>query len=355
MQLIKSIEIRYFRSLYDVKLEKISDLSIIFGRNDVGKSNAIRALNLFFNYQTNPELLFDFKRDFSKVRFDEGAKKSGAKKFLYIKIVFNVPKNNQASLGEELWVKRQWTTESEATKSTQTSSVDTKPIRFLNTFLNAIDFTYIPAIKDRKIFENLLGRLYKALSTEKDFVASLSNFTKELDNKTKSLSKGLKDNISVHSSIAPPDNLQNLFKSLDFHTGPTNEQFSLTLQRGDGVQVRHIPEILKFIADTDGTNYWHIWGFEEPENSLEYASAIAEAKLFQTYSRSKNKQIFITSHSPAFFGLQDEHTQKFLISTSETFGQSIIEPFNKSLHESSFKMGEMEYLQVATEALEAKK
>ena len=80
MQLIKSVEIRYFRSLYKVKLDKISDLNIIFGRNDSGKSNAIRALNLFFNNETNPDTLFNFTRDFSKVRLDEGATKSGAKK-----------------------------------------------------------------------------------------------------------------------------------------------------------------------------------------------------------------------------------------------------------------------------------
>lgn len=355
MQLIKSVEIRYFRSLYKVKLDKISDLNIIFGRNDSGKSNAIRALNLFFNNETNPDTLFNFTRDFSKVRLDEGATKSGAKKFLYIKIIFKTPSEYKKSLGNEFYVKRQWTIGGEASKPFQSQSEHIKEVRFLNMFLNAIHFEYIPAIKDRQLFKRLLGKLYEVLASERRFVASLANFTREVENRTMSLKDGLKENINVVSSIAPPDDLKKLFQSLDFHTGPTNEKFSLTLQRGDGIQVRHIPEILKFIADETNSKKWHIWGFEEPENSLEYASAITEATLFQNYSLSKNKQIFITSHSPAFFRLPNQNIQKFYVSKQdEVFGLSNINTFIKGSDNASELMGDMPLLEAASEAISLK-
>ena len=44
MKLIKEIEVAYFRSFYKFKLRNLCDLNVIFGKNDSGKSNAIRAL-----------------------------------------------------------------------------------------------------------------------------------------------------------------------------------------------------------------------------------------------------------------------------------------------------------------------
>ena len=52
MHLIDSIEIHYFRSIYKITLKKINSLNILSGINDVGKSNVLKALNLFFNNET---------------------------------------------------------------------------------------------------------------------------------------------------------------------------------------------------------------------------------------------------------------------------------------------------------------
>lgn len=65
MQLIHSIEVAYFRSIYKFQLNDLSDVNVLFGRNDSGKSNVLRALNLFFDGKTNPDQAFDFVRDFS--------------------------------------------------------------------------------------------------------------------------------------------------------------------------------------------------------------------------------------------------------------------------------------------------
>ena len=40
-------------------------MNIFVGMNDVGKSNVLKALNLFFNGQTDYNVDFDFKKDFS--------------------------------------------------------------------------------------------------------------------------------------------------------------------------------------------------------------------------------------------------------------------------------------------------
>lgn len=71
--------------------------------------------------------------------------------------------------------------------------------------------------------------------------------------------------------------------------------------RGDGIRSRFLPSLLYYISTH--SNYEYIWGFEEPENSMEqiFATELARA-ISEIYCR--NAQVFITTHSPAFFGIQ---------------------------------------------------
>ncbi|MBO9663417.1 AAA family ATPase [Dokdonella sp.] len=313
MNLIESIEIAYFRSIYKERLDDLKGLTVFFGRNDSGKSNFLRALNLFFEEHTNPGLSFNFDRDFNHARLEEANKSDGARKFVYIKVYFRSPSNWRNSLGDTFWVKKQWSITKQISPGFETS-VPTAKQQYLTRFLNNVKFHYIPAIKDRTIFERLLGKLYAVLSSQREFNESLNSFSEELRGKTEELSEGLLGELGVASTIAPPSDLTELFKSLDFETvGKHGDSYSLTLQRGDGVQVRHIPEILSFLSDRGNEDY-HIWGFEEPENSLELASAIDEAARFQKLSGSSNKQIFLTSHSPAFFRAIGDGIRRYFVS-----------------------------------------
>lgn len=160
MRLIKSIEIGYFRSIYKEKLDKLTDLTILFGRNDSGKSNFLRSLNLFFNSATNPDQVFDFLKDFNDARLDEAAKGSDKRKFVYITLTFIPPMNWQPSLGESFWVKKRWSVSRGETFILETSLPNQKQ-QFVTKFLNNIQFHYIPAVKDRSIFENLLHKSTK--------------------------------------------------------------------------------------------------------------------------------------------------------------------------------------------------
>jgi AAA15 family ATPase/GTPase len=71
MNIIEQIEIKNFRSFGNRKKEsykvvKCQSLNIISGANDSGKSNVLRALNLFFNKKTDLNNFFDFNKDFFK-------------------------------------------------------------------------------------------------------------------------------------------------------------------------------------------------------------------------------------------------------------------------------------------------
>lgn len=84
MDIIERIEIKHFRSFdggkgqIKVGIDKLRDINIFSGANDSGKSNVLRALNLFFNNEISPGVKFNKVRDFSKIvaaRFDEDIEK----------------------------------------------------------------------------------------------------------------------------------------------------------------------------------------------------------------------------------------------------------------------------------------
>jgi predicted ATP-dependent endonuclease of OLD family len=315
MKLISAIEIGYFRSIYKEQIAFLEPMNIFFGRNDSGKSNILRALNLFFNGETNPGQQFMFARDLCTARDVEASKKADARRFVSVKITFNTPKEFQPSLGNPLFVRRTWSISTGTEYNFESSIHESRKLQYLTRFLNRIKYHYIPAIKDRKIFEKLLGQVYEVLSIDTEFISSLDGFTEEIRKRTKTLSGSIKETVGLTSVIAPPVDLLDLFRSLDFETRTEleNNDYSLTLQRGDGVQVLHIPTILKFISDESKEPY-HIWGFEEPENSLELVNAIMLSDYFEKQSSSQRIQIFMTSHSPAFFNNESINIQRYYVS-----------------------------------------
>ncbi len=107
MDLIKRVEIRHFRSIYDLEMDEASDVNVISGVNDVGKSNIIKALNLFFNLQVDWRSPVDIERDTNSFHtyFSKNARK---KKHISVKLTFRRPRTYRESLPDSFWVKRQW-------------------------------------------------------------------------------------------------------------------------------------------------------------------------------------------------------------------------------------------------------
>ena len=159
MLLIDQVEVAYFRSIYKDSLHGCAETNIIFGRNDSGKSNILRALNLFFNNQTSPDLGFNFAQDFNHSRRAEAGGEGDIRKFVYVKIWFNTPNTWRPSLGDRFWVKKQWSI-SFGSDAQITTSISEPKRHYLTRFLNKVRLYYIPAIKDRKIFESLQANIY---------------------------------------------------------------------------------------------------------------------------------------------------------------------------------------------------
>src|SRR5262245_33498043 len=88
MRLIKSIEIEGFRSIQAATLSPLTGFTSFVGKNSSGKSNVLRALNLFFNDYLEPGRPLSFGRD----AYDE-VPRLKKKKRIVITLSFEVPKN----------------------------------------------------------------------------------------------------------------------------------------------------------------------------------------------------------------------------------------------------------------------
>ena len=374
MKIIEKIEIRSFRSFGNRKssktqIIKIEDLNIFSGANDSGKSNILRALNLFFNQRTNLDDFLNFDNDFFKREHPDN--NDVKQELITIKITFwnernkgvNARNKDYIRLPERFWVSRKWLKTSKFSRYQEDDGVaitfkkekginwkdffdpdgktlksNAKPnlSRQLTAFLDSIQYHYIPAIKDKDYFSHLYGELQQTLLKEKNsdvntnkslFQSAIQKSTEELMNEFKGAINNERLNISAAFELP---NLINLFRTLNVQTGNVNLKY-----RGDGVQAKLIPEILNFIAikelkikqdkvkSGEKAKKYFIWGFEEPENSYEYKNAQSLAERFKD-TFSKNAQIFLTTHSFNFLSIKGKNVSTYRVWKDEDIESSRI-------------------------------
>ena len=298
---IKQIKIKNFRSIETLDLKINPQMNIFVGLNDVGKSNVLKALNLFFNGETEYKKPFNFDTDFCNFA------KVPAKTAKEISI--SILLHGDGFIVKDMWFKRRW--RKDTTSLPQYEYKKEKLCR-LPAALDNMKYHYIPAIKGTDIFKTLLSQLYSSIPQKDNntLIASAQTFSKQIEEYTKSLSRNIYDKIGVNSVINIPDDMQQMFEALTFNTKFNDAGIALDF-RGDGIKARHIPSLLKFISESQrdadhkgkvNTNI--IWGYEEPENGVEMLKCFDMAREFLAYSN--NFQIFITTHSPGFYSLTED-------------------------------------------------
>ena len=312
--MIERIEIQYFRSIYRVTLTDVEAINVLTGKNDVGKSNILKALNLFFNNCIIEEGDYDFRRNYNLKRLEEVRKDTiKGKQFIQIKITFRRGKQFEKTLPEKFTITKKWNRDSEIPQISDNierqlvkngKTYNDRVRASLTRYLNKIKYVYVPAIKDKNIFEKMLERLQetvyeKKLANNSALTGTMSTLFENVIKTTEELSTEFKVATNIDSMIATPTDVKELYRTLSVITKSDDNLVRLE-DRGDGIQVRYIPSILNYIAINASENY--IWGFEEPENSLEYNMARKMASDFYKIYKA-NSIIFLTTHSPAFIDL----------------------------------------------------
>lgn len=314
MRIIDRIDINYFRSIYSMSITNCQHLNVITGSNDSGKSNVLKALNLFFNGEAEPHAEFDFLRDLNRDRENE-ARAAKGRMTIWMTVHFN---NflGWASLPDKFAVKRTWNRYDYRSVDKYPDGV---PATTIGRFLNKIRYHYIPAVRSRDIFSDLLADMHDTLVQDESrgLRRSSEALVQDLHQLTEAMSEEILRSLKIDSTINIPESLEDLFRALDFSTKFGEYEVPLIL-RGDGIQSRHLPFILNYIASKSRQH--HIWGYEEPENSLELAKAFEMKKDFEDTFSDEN-QIFLTTHSPAFYDISGPRVTKWYIENREFDGR----------------------------------
>lgn len=300
---LENIRVKNFRSLRDVVFDA-KDLTVLVGCNDEGKSNLLRALDLFFNAERRDGYVLNWPRDFCA--FTKTPKNKASQ--IEITLTFKLP--GTFKLGEPVLWKRIWRQEGLHKDEMRLASGKELPSRSkAYSFLKAIRYDYVPAIKGPEYFERILSAVYDMLdaTVRSDIRAAAAGFTTEIQRHTTGILSNLEEQLGLKSEIELPTDLRQLFSELEFRSEVGEHRVGLS-QRGDGIKVRHIPVILRWLADQANhlsapgkPRVVTIWGYEEPENNLETRKCFELAEFF--ISNSSSIQTFLTTHSPVFYSV----------------------------------------------------
>lgn len=315
MIIIEKIEINGFRSISKATIN-CKDMNVFAGENDTGKSNILKALNLFFNGETDFLIPFNFANDYSKF-----ATKSKRKKNVDIKLTL---KTNLDSFKDKtvIWQKKfdkEGITDDRfilGDRGKLENLKGTGNAAPLARALNRFSYYYIPALKGKEVMAYVLSKMGEVETGGLISEENLSQLNKDISQNTSDSLKTLaeKSHFYIETTMALPSSLKELWEKLQVNSklDGTKQIIPIT-QRGDGIKSIYLPILLEWIQEQKEKNSTakraFFWGIDEPENSLEYRKAEEVAQNYWSLY-CKPRQIFITTHSSSFILPPDEHKDK---------------------------------------------
>jgi energy-coupling factor transporter ATP-binding protein EcfA2 len=316
LSLISEVEIKGFRSIRHCKLESLGDFTVFAGLNNSGKSNFLRALNAFFNDQTDPERWIDVDNDY--FRPDLRKKK---KRQISISVNFSLPDRFKFRKG--LDAAQRLLGGNEFTISKTWNRKDTLPSYQLNgeklgledqqkigQFIQLISFRYIPnrvhpieviQNEHRAIRDVLVRRLGKRAGEQQ---VTFSAIRETSENMIKGLVKHLIEASPDVKNVrlATPTSWADMVFGFGYKLGENGLEVDDSVQ-GSGIQSLLMLETL-YLIDRDyfqkfGWKQAAIWAVEEPESSLHTSlEALVASYLASIVTDPKSRlQVLSTTHS----------------------------------------------------------
>ena len=218
MKIIEKIEIKNFRSFLGTKqtdqaiISHVTDLNIFSGSNDSGKSNILRALNLFFNDEIDSTHQFNFETEFTLLKKDVTQKVIEITiHFLINKRPFSISKfyNRQGYRNFEYRFNedgKEVIIDSRPEQNKRRYDVDGKTPnaaiykkengyrRYAQRLIYWTSFSYVPAIRDERFFSHLYGKIILQIKNNEDkAIESLNEESRKIENYTRTL-KNISEN-----------------------------------------------------------------------------------------------------------------------------------------------------------------
>ncbi len=331
MKFITKIKISGFRSIREDTIKDIEGFTTLAGLNNSGKSNYIRALNLFFNGEVEPNFNFYFNRDY--YRADIRRKRS--KKKIKIEVHFCIPDNFKFRKGleevknllmpngnNEFSITKEWTKDQPYPNiylNNQDSPLNQDDRTKTEQFLSLISFRYIPNRSlpieiIKREHHNLRDVLIRRVSKKKpkgseEVFEEIAETSKRL---IKDLHKDLK-NITPDFEDIRLDTPTS-FSDMIFAFGYKLKEYGFEIEdmmQGSGIQSLLMFNTL-YLIDKDyfqkfGWKQAAIWGIEEPESSLHFGLEAQLGNFLSKITTEQNSrlQVIATTHSELIIQYSD--------------------------------------------------
>jgi predicted ATP-dependent endonuclease of OLD family len=328
-----TIEISNFRSIAKKAIisEKSSRLFTLVGANNLGKSNFLRAINLFFNREVEPGLPFNPITDLTQDA--TGAVISINLQFTRAedKRMTTYIDNNHETDFKEYIVPVTLVCQSNGrlqySFSGEKGQRKTFPelIERIQEYVNCI---YIPSIKDYRtvidaqMMRKIVGATFqgwgrgrygsKTIGEQKEkfkkLLAEIQSVLDESGNYVSGIISSVVPSIEKFAFSLPYDHLEDFLGRLLFTIKEKHLNESITLGSvGSGVQSFAIFSMLRLLHEIRPTNTHRkskfIWLIEEPETFMHHDLQRKTYEKLKSYSQDGH--IFISTHSPVFVDKHD--------------------------------------------------
>jgi len=344
MRLIKRLEIENFRSIRRARLLVPGSYTPIVGVNNSGKSNILRALNLLFNGETEPDTQFDLRDDFHEPSPEKKKKEVSVTVRFVLPDGFNIPTKIREAvegvLGRSFAIRKTWSLRAagartpgapvyqfERAERAGFRTADEDATLRIDQFLSLIHFRYQPnhihpseALRREQpaIHRELMKQFRKSRKQREARKANGDTVDPEQE-----LLKGISDVASVALRPIVQGLMQHVtdIERVEFTAPESLAEFAFTLlprmkvkggatlralMHGSGVQNFLTLLVLRYLDSRYAMSFgWHqatIWGLEEPESFLHVQLEQAVASLLAATAEAEGGrfQIFCTTHSPLF-------------------------------------------------------
>lgn len=327
-----SFSVTNYRSITTAHKIQMSNMTVLVGKNNEGKSNILSALSLAMEimqmYARNPRLLNTSTNRYLKNRYKwerdypvslQNSKPNG---YSSVDFSFSLSTDELQSIRTitGIWLNSNLPVRVAVNgddisitipkRGTAAFGNDENRQRAVEFVCGKIDFNYIPAVRTEtdtlRVVEALIEKELSSLETLPEYMAA----TEQIER----LQKSILDRIS--SQIVGP--LQTFMPSVrDFQIHIQQEQRRIALRRnievyiddgtltpiqlkGDGIKSLTALAILNISEQTDKVS---LIAIEEPESHLHPEAA---RQLYKTISElSENHQVILTTHSPLFVNRMD--------------------------------------------------
>lgn len=335
MELV-NFSVTNFRSITKAHKVSVSDTTVLVGRNNEGKSNLLRALDVAMtslqrhalehrhgklgvrNISRRDEKTFYWERDFP---INLQLRKSGTQTIIRLEFLLNesevdefrdeIKSSVNGILPIVIKIGKDSIPNIEVSKSGKGSkTLNSKSRQVANFIANKIIFNYIPAVRTDQeaidVVARMLSQRLRVLEDDNTYLTALKTIKDLQQPILDSLSERIKEPLEqflpgINSvSIEIPDDTRRSSLRRDFEIivddgTPTSLAF-----KGDGVKSLAALGLLKDRVRTDGAS---IIAIEEPESHLHPAAIHQLLKVIK--SLEEENQVILSTHNPLFIDRQD--------------------------------------------------